>query len=209
MVLCLTSVLAVSCATPGGRTKCPEGFVPLFNGEDLTGWSGDSKLWSVRDGVIVGSTEGVPPIEANTFLSTEKAYGDFILLIKVKLRNHNSGIQFRSTQKPDHVVTGYQADVAEQKYFGMLYREKAGGFMPYWKALPQEERTAIHAAAKQGDWNAFEITCQGDRIKMVLNGKTTCDITHPEGEKEGVIGLQLHRGDPMEVYFKDIVIKEL
>ena len=191
-----------------GPGKNDKAFVPLFNGADLTGWSGDSRLWKVEDGVIVGSTEG-NPLEHNSFLSTEQSYGDFILRVKVKLRNHNSGIQFRSEQLSDHVVVGYQADVAEKKYFGMLYEEKKRGIMDYWKALPVEEQEAIHAASKQGDWNEYEITCKGDQVKMELNGYLTCNIIDPEGAKEGVIALQLHRGDPMEVLFKDIYIKQL
>ncbi len=191
-----------------GLGKSDKGFVPLFNGKDLTGWNGDSRLWKIENGVIVGSTEGYT-LEQNSFLSTEKSYGDFRLRVKVKLRNHNSGIQFRSEQMANHVVAGYQADVAEKKYFGMLYEEKKRGIMDYWKALPAEEQKAIHAASKQGNWNEYEITCKGDRVKMELNGYVTCNIIDPEGAKEGVIALQLHRGDPMEVRFKDIYIKQL
>ncbi|MCK5172825.1 MAG: DUF1080 domain-containing protein [Planctomycetes bacterium] len=191
-----------------GEAEIDDGFVRLFDGEDLASWSGDMRLWTVVDGVILGSTEG-NAIEQNSFLATEKSYSDFILRVKVKLRNHNSGIQFRSEQADDYVVKGYQADVATQTYFGMLYEEKKRGKMDYWKALPIAEQQAIHAASKQGDWNEYEITCIGDSVKMVLNGYTTCDIIDPDGAKEGVIALQVHRGDPMEVRFKDIYIKEL
>lgn len=185
-----------------------DGFAPLFNGKDLDGWQGDERLWRAEDGEIVGSTEGVT-IKHNTFLSTEKTYGDFVLRVKVKLRNHNSGVQFRGQQKDDYVVTGYQADMAEQKYFGMLYEEKGRGFMPYWKALSPEEQAAVHAASKPGEWNAFEITCQGDHVKIVLNGKVTCDMEDPDGAKRGVVAFQLHQGPEMEVRFKDIALKRL
>jgi hypothetical protein len=208
-------VLAVCCLAAGSvwaaekvEKKSEKGFVPLFNGKNLDGWKGDEKLWKVADGEIVGSTEGTP-LEHNSFLSTEKVYADFVLRAKVKLRNHNSGIQFRSEQKPDHVVIGYQADVAEAKYFGMLYEEGKRRILPYWKALSPEEQVAINGAAKQGGWNEYEITCKGDSVKMVLNGKTTCDMVDPEGAKKGIIALQVHKGDPMEVRFKDLSIKEL
>lgn len=183
-----------------------DGFVPLFNGKDLTGWDGDPRLWHVENGEIVGSTEGVT-LEHNTFLSTKKSFGDFVLRVKVKLRNHNSGIQFRSEQLPDYVVAGYQADVAEKTYYGMLYEEKKRGIMDYWKAMTPEEQAKIETYVKQGDWNQYEITCQGDHIKLVLNGHTTCDIVDPEGAKKGIIALQLHAGPPMEVRFKDIAVK--
>ena len=69
--------------------------MPLFNGKNLDGWDGDPRLWSVKDGIIVGSTEGVP-LEHNEFLISKKKYSNFILRADMKLRNHNSGIQFRS-----------------------------------------------------------------------------------------------------------------
>jgi len=183
-------------------------FKPLFNGKNLKGWQGDKDLWSAKDGVITGSTHG-NRIKQNTFLSTKKSYSDFVLRVKVKLENHNSGIQFRSDQLPDHGAAGYQADIAEQTYFGMLYEEKKRGFMPYWETLSQEDKDAIQAIVKKGDWNQFEITCKGDHITIVLNGMTTVDIIDPRGAKEGIIALQLHTGDPMRVQFKDIEIKKL
>ncbi|MCL4217117.1 MAG: DUF1080 domain-containing protein [Candidatus Hydrogenedentes bacterium] len=212
VAVCMLALFAVfsSASTLAQVQEAPdnEGFEPLFNGENLTGWQGDPRLWSVEDGMIVGSTEGVD-IEHNTFLSTEKSYSDFVLRAKVKLRNHNSGIQFRSEQRDDYVVAGYQADVAEKTYFGMLYEEKLRGILPYWNEYTQEERDKINGMAKAGDWNEYEITCQGDKITMVLNGYTTCDIVDPDGAKEGIIALQLHTGPSMKVYFKDLSIKNL
>ena len=203
------ALLALSLFAPAVfAVDAPEGFIALFNGADLSGWSGDPALWKVENGEIVGSTES-KKLEHNTFLTTEKEYADFVLKAKVKLRNHNSGIQFRSEQMPDYVAAGYQADVAEATYFGMLYEERKRGFMPYWEPMPQAEKDAIQAVVKKGDWNEFEILAEGDHIKLVLNGKVTCDIQDPDGAKKGIIGLQLHAGDPMEVRFKDIYIKEL
>ena len=107
-----------------------EGFVPLFNGRDLTGWIGDPRLWKVENGVIVGSTEEVQ-IKRNSFLSTTRSFSDFTLRVSVKLIRGNSGIQFRSEQHPDYAVKGYQADIADEKYFGMLYDEGKRGMMDY------------------------------------------------------------------------------
>ncbi len=193
---------------PWSVVEAGDGFTPLFNGKDLSGWSGDDRLWSVKDGTIVGSTKGAK-IDSNTFLIYEKPYGDFILRVKAKLDNHNSGIQFRSEELPDHVAAGYQADIAEKTYFGMLYEEKKRGFMPYWKAMTPEQQAETQTYVKQGDWNQFEITCEGDHVRIELNGHTTCDIEDPDGAKQGLIGLQLHAGPEMTVAFKDIEILEL
>lgn len=206
----LAAALTLAAALcPAAAHAAEDGFTPLFNGTDLTGWSGAPGLWRVENGEIVGSTKGVK-LEHNTFLSTEKSYGDFVLKVKVKLTNHNSGIQFRSEQMDDHVVAGYQADMAEQTYTGMLYEEKKRGILPYWNELSEDARAAIFsAAAPLGEWNQYEITCTGHHIKLVLNGYTTLDFDDPDGAKAGIIALQLHAGPEMEARFKDIEIKEL
>ncbi len=206
--LCATALLLTGALLPVGSVTAEEEFTPLFNGKDLSGWTGQPGIWRVEDGEIIGSSHGVK-LEHNTFLSTEKSYSDFVLRAKVKLINHNSGIQFRSDQLEDFAVAGYQADVAEKTYFGMLYEEKKRGILPYWNEYTEDEKAAVFAAANLDGWNEYEITCEGDHVKMVLNGYTTLDFKDPEGAKAGIIALQIHTGPEMEVRFKDITIKEL
>ena len=178
-----------------------EGFRPLFNGRNLDGWSGDPRLWSVRDGVIVGSTEGVK-LTHNEFLITKQSFGNFILKAECKLRNHNSGIQFRSEALPDWVVRGYQADMAADNYWGNIYEEKGtrGTMVDGWP----KARAVVHLK----DWNEYEISCSGDHIQLKLNGVETADL-HDSARLSGIIALQLHAGPPMEAYFRNIRIKEL
>src|SRR4051812_14354491 len=90
-----------------------EGFTPLFNGKDLSGWvtPDDKTIFAVEDGEIVGRTkEG--QLKKNEFLVTDKAFGDFILKVKVKVLGGNSGIQVRSVRESNGRVTGPQADAA-------------------------------------------------------------------------------------------------
>src|SRR4051812_18161155 len=77
------------------------GFKPLFNGKDLTGWVAppDASLFTVEDGAIVGRTKG--DLKTNQFLTADRPYADFVLKAKVKIRNGNSGIQFRSKSLGD------------------------------------------------------------------------------------------------------------
>jgi hypothetical protein len=175
---------------------------PLFDGKTLDGWTGDPRLWSVHDGVIVGSTEGAK-LEHNEFLITKQEYGNFILHAEMKLRNHNSGIQFRSEALPDYVVTGYQADAGESNYWGNIYEEKGkrGTMVDGWAAGGKD---VVHLK----DWNTYEIRCEGDHITVTLNGKVTADI-HDSARLKGIIALQLHAGPPMEAYFRNIRIMEL
>lgn len=190
-----------------------DGFVPLFDGQTLNGWHGNSSYWSVQDGAIVGRTDGNIP--ANTFLISDKTYGDFVLKVKFRLHNNrgNSGIQFRSEElppregQPPFIVAGYQADIADNQFLGILYGERTGrGII---RDLTAEQRAAVAAAYKPDEWNEYVITAQGDHITLTLNGVTTVDLDDPPGAKSGVIALQLHRGHDMTISFKDILIKRL
>jgi hypothetical protein len=197
-------LLAIVVAAPTVRAE-EEEFTALFDGKTLEGWSGDEDLWSVEDGMIVGSTES-KDLEKNTFLSTKKPYKNFVFKTKFKLRNGNSGIQFRSKQHEDHVVRGYQADIADKRYMGILYEEGGRGILADVK---DEEEVAKHI--KKDDWNEYVLTVDGPHIKQELNGFTTIEYEEKEevGAEEGIIALQLHVGPKMKIYFKDVEIKEL
>jgi hypothetical protein len=179
-----------------------DGFQPLFNGRNLDGWDGDPRLWSVRNGMIVGSTENVK-IDKNQFLITKNSYRNFVLRAQVKLRNHNSGIQFRSEARPGWVVAGYQADMAENNYWGCIYDEKGtrGILVNGWKDKAEK-------VVRLQDWNDYEITAEGDQITVKLNGVVTAELKD-SARLEGVIAFQLHTGPPMEAYFRNVMIKVL
>jgi len=174
----------------------------LFNGKDLDGWDGDPRLWKVRDGMIVGSTEGVT-LDHNSFLITRKTYANFVLRLEVKLRNGNSGIQFRSEALPDWVVRGLQADMAENNFWGSIYDErgKRGIIVNGWKDKAEK-------VVRLKDWNDCEVSCEGDSIQIKINGLVTAQL-QDSAKLDGIIALQLHRGPPMEVYFRNLRIKAL
>ena len=179
-----------------------EGYVLLFNGKSLKGWDGDPEIWSVKDGMIIGTTDN-KDLEANTFLISKENYSDFVLKGEIKLRNHNSGIQVRSEDKGGWVVHGYQADAATGNWWGSIYGEKTGrGVIANgWK---DKGETVV----KTGDWNQYEITCKGKRITLKLNGLTTVDI-EDDMSSDGVIALQVHRGPKMQVAFRNLKLKRL
>jgi hypothetical protein len=198
------SIAVLGLALPGGWAAEVGGFVPLFNGRDLSGWTGDPALWRVEEGAIVGSTE-TTMISHNSFLASEKKCANFVLRLQFKLRNHNSGVQVRSQQFPDHVVRGYQPDIAESRYTGILYEEGGRGI------LADVDPAEVAKHFKRDDWNQYEITCDGPRIAIVLNGYQTVSYTESSATapKEGIIAFQLHAGPAMQVRFKDIEIKAL
>ncbi len=168
----------------------------------MCGWvtPADKSLFTVEDGEIIGRTKG--DLKKIEFLATEKTYGDFVLKAKVKFRNGNSGIQFRSKRTSEGVVSGPQADVADG-YWGLLYEERGRGKLQQYPADKAKE------LVKNNDWNEFVITAKGDHVTIDLNGTRVIDRTDSKFDKEGVIALQVHVGPAMEVRYKDIEIQDL
>jgi hypothetical protein len=182
-----------------------EGFVPLFNGKDLTGWEGDAKLWVVEDGMLVGRSPG---IKYNDFLATTKSYGDFLLRYQIRLvgAKGNTGMQFRSKRvENSHEVAGYQADFAPG-WWGKLYDEARRGKV---LAAPKEED--LKKVLKPDGWNDYEVRAEGAKITLTLNGLKTVEYTEADATipRTGIFAAQIHAGGPMEVQFKNIRIKEL
>lgn len=188
-----------------------DGYELLFNGKNLDGWDGDPALWSVQDGVIVGSSDN-HPFTVNTFLVYKKRnYANFIMKADIKLRNHNSGIQFRSElfPGPGWIVAGYQADasdVGDHSAWGNLYEER-GRERRLMKVQDEGWRKAT-AVLRKGDWNTYEILADGPHIRLTFNGVVTID-TQDSKSSTGVIALQMHAGELMRVEFRNLRIKAL
>jgi len=207
---CFAKAGASKASAPGkpdakAKDKLPEGFKRLFDGKTLKGWKGRETLWKVADGAIHGETSAEAKLKHNDFLYTEKEYGDFELRLKFRLANHNSGVQVRSKVHKDFRVTGYQADIAQSRYTGILYEEGGRGIL----ADVDAKKVAKHV--KKGQWNDYRILCEGKRLQFWINGQQTVSYTEKKdtAAKKGVIAFQLHGGPPMKVAFKDIIIKEL
>jgi hypothetical protein len=212
-----------------------QGFHSLFNGKDLTGWDGNPKLWSVKDGAITGQTTAENPAKGNTFLIwTNGTPGNFELRCSFKLVPGddkgfaNSGIQYRSRifDPANWVVGGYQADMeAGPNYTGILYEERLRGIMAQrgekvvWTEDDKKQVVGsvgdakdIEASLKKGDWNTYVIIAKGNHLQQFVNGKQTVDVTDDCSAKRamsGLIALQLHAGAPMMAQFKNLRIKML
>ncbi|MGB7347664.1 MAG: DUF1080 domain-containing protein [Pirellulaceae bacterium] len=204
---------------------------PIFNGKDLTGWSGDPRLWSVKDGVIHGETTAENAAKGNTFLIwQEGATKDFELRLSFRCNaTNNSGIQYRSQHLAEAtnkwVLKGYQHEIRNEEDFpnisGFIYDEKGKrkriclvGEKAEWNADGKKvlddsliSKEAFKELMKVDEWNDVVIIAKGNNVKHYLNGQLILDFTdnHPElALTEGVLGLQLHAGKPMWTEFKDI-----
>jgi hypothetical protein len=213
----------------------PEGMRAIFNGTDLTGWDGDPRLWSVRDGAIRGETTDDNPAKGNTFiLWKDGATKDFELRLSFRCNaTNNSGIQYRSQHitegvANDWVVRGYQHEIRNETELpsvaGFIYDE--GGSrgrvcLVGERAVcgPDGEKSVTDTLIDQAgferlfqldDWNDVIIRAEGNHIRHYLNGRLILDLVddHPQAFRDGILALQLHGGAPMWVEFKDIRIKE-
>jgi len=164
---------------------------PMFSGENLSGWSqknGNAK-YGLEDGVIVGTTVSGTP---NSFLATDKKYGDFILELDFKADpGMNSGIQIRSESKPqyqDNRVHGYQVEIdpSDRAWSGGIYDEARRGWL-----YPMSLNTSAQNAYKKDDWNHYRIEAIGDTIQTWVNGIAAANLVDDKTQ-EGFIALQVH-----------------
>jgi hypothetical protein len=213
--------------TPGARPAdrpADDGWVSLFNGKDLDGWvrRGGKARYRAEDGQIIGSSV---PNTTNSFLCTQKTYGDFILELEFKVDPAlNSGVQIRSEcfdeprtvelggkkiKIPAGRVHGYQVEIdpSPRAWTGGIYDEGRRGWLQDLK-----NNEPARKAFKQNDWNKFHIECRGESIKTWLNDVPAADVKDSV-TASGFIGLQVHavgkREDPLEVRFRKLRIREL
>ena len=182
---------AVLVTTMAGAAEKPAG-TPLFDGKTLNGWKtlGGGADYRVVDGTIVGSSRpGVP----NSFLVTEKTFGDFILDFDVRqdVGPTNSGVQFRSLSTPEFEngrVHGYQADIdpSPRQWSGHIYEEAQRGWFSTGEMNPEAK-----SLYKFGDWNHYRIEAIGPRLRVWINGKPVADVIDA-ATASGFIGLQVH-----------------
>jgi putative membrane-bound dehydrogenase-like protein len=194
-ILSLVAYLRGKSQVPMRATQ--ENAALFFNGLDLTGWTGDTQLWSVENGEIVGRSSG---LAHNSFLLSDLSAGDFKLSLEVKLKDNagNSGVQFRSKPLNGYnEVLGYQADVGPD-WWGKLYEENG-------RALLWDRSGEAHV--KNGDWNRYEIEAVGSRIRTWINGQPCVDLDDPDGRRRGIFAVQLHSGGPTEVRFRNLQLE--
>jgi len=196
--------LLVSFPVLGGKP------VPLFDGKSFKGWDGDTqKTWRIVDGTIQGGslTTMVP---RNEFVATTQSFTNFIVRAKFKIEGTegfvNSGIQVRSQRVPnDSEMIGYQADIGDG-WWGALYDESRRN-----KVLAKPSDAEMGKPVKKGQWNDYEVRCEGPRLILKINGVTTVDYTEkdPSIPQYGRIGLQVHGAGKTLVSFKDVTVQVL
>jgi len=195
------------------KAEPPKGFSALFNGKNLDGWNAKPNGWAVENGILTRKPR-------SGYIWTEKAYGDFILDVEVKVSKRcNSGIFFRTDPK-NAVQGGFEIQVMDTTGKKKLGKHDNGAF---YDALAP----IANPAKPLGEWNRFVIACNGPNISVSINGtevvkadldKWTTGNKNPDGSRnkfktalkdlprKGHIGFQDHGQD---VWYRNIYLKSL
>ncbi len=192
--------LSVALMQLSAAQKAEEGFVPLFNGKDLTGWHVmGTPAWKVEDGVLVCTGEG------GGWLRSDKQYENFVLRLEFRIsKGGNSGIFIRSALEGNPAFTGMEIQILDDHG-----REPA----PYTTgAIYDAVAPKKNMSKPAGEWNFVEIICSGPWVVVAMNGEEIVRVNMDEHPKlkdrlrKGYIGLQNHGS---RVEFRNIRIKEL
>jgi len=184
-----------SAATAG--TSAPEGFVPLFNGQDLSGWHTDPSKpgnWRVEKGVLIGSGAKVSYLYSDRY-----NFQDFHLRVEARMNaGGNSGVYFRAKTG----VLGYQSDIINPDE---TTARKTGTLTDEHEVLV----TFLEPVAPPNQWFTMDVIAEGNHIVIQVNGKTTADYTDEKRRyTSGRIALQQARPQTV-VEFRKVEIKEL
>ncbi|MEM6569468.1 MAG: family 16 glycoside hydrolase [Planctomycetota bacterium] len=220
----MLSCVALLALFPHPIAQDPAGTVSLFDGRTLDGWSGDPRFWSVEDGTIVGRSTAEVPCDRTTYLVLEGfEFDDFDLSLEYRIDGGNSGVQFRSEQKGQWQVSGYQADledgpnwtggIYEQDGRGVLVRRSVrlhvNGTNSAYELLGDPAEMSKLGGARA--WHRYRIRAEGPRVRLWVDGTLTADLDDrdPKARRSGVLALQMHAGPPMEIRYRDLKITPL
>jgi len=184
-----------------------EGWQHLFDGESFAGWNGNTEVFRIEEGAIVGGTLE-QPLGHNAFLCTDGEWGDFELRLEAKLLGEeaNGGVQIRSRRIPGHhEVIGYQADLG-QVYWGALYDESRRN-----RILAEADPALREEIVRLEEWNDYVIRCEGNRTQLWLNGVKTVDYTEEDEDivQRGIVCVQIHSGPAAEAWYRNIRLRPI
>lgn len=169
----------------------------IFNGKNLKGWipPENNIWWSVEDGVLIGKSG---PEKKGSIMWTKKEYKDFIVQADFKMGEGtiDSGIFLRS--RGQHIQIGFS---------GSMKRDMTGSPYIGGKGYPVEAK--VESILKKNDWNTMKVQVIGKDIVTWLNGQQVMTYTEEDMPEKGPIGVQIHSGNEMVIYFRDIKVAKL
>ena len=171
---------------------------PLFNGSDFSRWQEPENniWWTIEDDVLIGKND--PELKGST-LWTSKEYKDFVLQLDFRFGpgSVDSGVFIRKVS--EQIQIGIS---------GSLKRDMTCSPYVAGKGYPVEA-VGVAALLKQDDWNTVRIQAVGNVYTVTLNGKQVLEYPSLTAVEKGPLGLQIHPGRDMQIYFRNILIAEI
>lgn len=227
------TIIVVLLANIGNNTsgqQTEDGFVLIFDGKTFNGWEGDSTIWRIENGSLVGEVTATTIPGANTFLLWNGGQTkDFELKLEFWItENGNGGVNYRSEPVKDtlYALKGYQADIdGKNIHTGQSYEERGRGILAKRgeKSLVEYRRKpvayqflgkpdALKKSIKINEWNEYHIIAKGNIMQHFTNGILMSEVKDNDKilrKFSGVLGLQVHASQPMKVQYRNIRIKQL
>ncbi len=200
--LLFLSVVMTATANEKKEKPSEPAWVSLFDGKTLDGWHqvGDGR-WEIEDGAIAGKTDKAAKLYG--LLVSDKKYKNLKVRFKFKTLEGNSGFYVRGyIEEPDR-ANGLQIEVDPRGFTGGIYESYKRG----WVSRPTEEHVKRYMNFDQ--WNEMEITAIDGYVITHVNGIKVAELLNDPVQKAGHLILQMHSGNKMLVYFKDIEVVEL
>ena len=215
ILLAFLTLASIFATARSADKEIPEGYEPLFNGKDLTGWKvhqGKMEAWGVDGGLLFTTGSG------GGWLLTEKEYADFELRLEYRWEKAggNSGVALRAPQKGRISETGMEIQLIDDAGYEKVHK---------YKLKPTQQTGAIYDVVPPsklpgkgpGEWNRMRILARGRKITIELNGQVITDADldqytdhftkHPGLQRaKGRLGLQSHGG---RVEFRNLLVKPL
>jgi hypothetical protein len=206
------------------------GFTRIFNGKSLEGWDGDTTFWRVENDTIVGESTAEKVVKQNTFLIWRgERVRNFELKLEYRMNGTNSGVQYRSLELPDvgrWVLRGYQADLDfTNQYTGNVHDERGRNFLSPRGTVTRsveggrfkligavDDPDALKGYININGWNSYHIIARGSVLMHLVNNRLMAvfiDEDPARAVAEGVLGFQMHTGDPYKVEFRNIWYRRL
>ena len=225
----VTLIILATLMQPALGQNKKEDFISIFDGKTLNGWQGDTSMWRVEKGVLVGEVKPGKTLKNNSFLTWKGGQpGDFELKAEFRITEEgNSGINYRSEvfNGVPFALKGYQADIdGRNVYTGQNYEERGRTFL-----ARRGERSTLEAGKPPAistlgnadslkrfihvnDWNTCHLVVKGNRMQHFINGVLMSDVTDNDAvlrKLSGLLGVQVHVGPPMKVMYRNIRLKSI
>lgn len=215
-----------------------EGFVPIFNGEDFSGWDYDPRYWRVEQGVMIGEVRPDLILKRNSFMIWRGGTpANFELKVEYRVsRRGNSGLSYRNIQLDDapYSLAGYQADIdgrdhdprsPRRRYVGQAWEERGRRFLAKRGEIVEIDPSGqsvvvgslgdideLESYVKDNDWNEYHVIVRDNILVHMVNGRVMSMVVDNDTinrRMEGLIGVQVHTGPPQKIEYRNFRLKEL